>query len=252
MIISLRQTYGDDRKELYDILSRDEKLIDLYNQCDINIQSFHNCSKETIEYFKSVVKLRNPLYLEFNNIPFTQTVKRVVELVKDSKADHFLWTQDDTFSTQRIVDWNELLGYVNEYEKGLLISLTLLTNIINITLIPDEKLKSFNVWKLDTHYIGEKMYFAMDDSPYICSTDMLDVIYGEEYFEYDCVWTAEQFLFRKFNDVNIPRYVISDYVSVLKNYNLYGRTLGKVKQYREELIKLKYMRGGVIGNTPGS
>ena len=252
MLISFRQTYGNDRKELYDILSKDQNLIDLYNLCDVNIQSFHNCSKDTIDYFKNIVKIKNPLYMEFNNVPFTHTVKRVIEMVKEANVDYFLWTQDDTFSTQQIIDWNELLGYVNNYEKDLLVSLFLTTDMLDVRLVPDEKLNTFNVWELDTHYIGGILPFPMDDSPYICSTDMLDVIYDKEYFKYDCVWSAEQYLFDKFKDIKINRYLISDYISTLKNYNLYGKTLGKVKQYREELIKLKYMRGGVIGNTPGS
>ena len=252
MLISFRQTYGNDRKELYDILSKDQNLLSLYNLCDINIQSFHNCSKDTIDYFKNTVKIENPLYLEFNDVPFTHTVKRVVEMVKESNADHFFWTQDDTFSTQQIIDWNELLTYVNIHRKGFMVSLNLVADIVGYRLVPDEKLNSFNVWKLNTHFIGEKTNFPMDDSPYICSTDMLDVIYGEDYYKYDCVWTAEQFLFRKFKDIKINRYIISEYISILKNYNLYGQTTSKSKQYREELIKLKFMRGGVIGNTPGS
>jgi hypothetical protein len=86
MLVSFRQTYGDNRKELYDIFSRDRRLLDLYNICDLNIQSFHNCSEETIDYFKERIHIERPLYLEFRNISYTETIREIKNRIKEIGA----------------------------------------------------------------------------------------------------------------------------------------------------------------------
>jgi hypothetical protein len=77
----------------------------------------------------------------------------------------------------------------------------------------------------------------MDDSPYICSSDMLDIIYDEGYFKNNTVWEGECYLFERFKDENVNRFLIGEglWDRALDNYNILGITLSKKENNLERL-----------------
>ena len=230
MLISFRQTYGDGRDELFEIFSRDQKLIDLYNLCDLNIHSFHNCSKETIERYKNLNRVKNSEYLEFNDINYLETIKELKKKLKELKCSHFLFTQDDTFiaAQSKNVDWKELVDYAKSYDKDFMVNLYHRIDILTLEGETWEgeinEQKTFKVYKSTTQdfYDSEKTPWPMDDSPYICTIDILDEIYDDEYFGYEDIWDAEKFLRRKYSKKKINRFVTDK--KMLQNYNIYGKT----------------------------
>jgi len=225
MLISFTQTYGNDRSKLHEIYSRDKRLIQFKNMFDINIHSFHNCNKETIDNYKNLNKVKNSIYLEFNNIPYSQTIKHLKYFLKEKGCTYFFFSQDDTFSDENsYIDWVELLDYVKEHNKNFMLDLHHVTDMLDIRIKLNEIKNTFNVYHLTSLDFHEKIQFAMDDSPYICSIDMLDVIYDDKYVQQGSVWNSERYLFEKFKTVKINRYLLSDLKKTFKNYNIFGRT----------------------------
>jgi len=243
MLVSFRQTYGDNRRSLYDILGRDEKLLELYNLCDVNIQSFHNCSKETIDYFKKTVKVKNPLYLEFNDIHYGDCIRIVKEKLKELGTTHFLWTQDDSFSDSNdSIDWNELIEYVRDYKENFMLNLAHPIDRADNRITVSKVFNTFGVYEISTKTFADNgVTFVMDDSPYFCTIDILDKIYNEEYLKIDNVWDAELFLNEYCKKNEIPRFLIGKEFNdnIFRNYNILGRTIGKREQNLKRLIEKK-------------
>jgi len=186
MLVSFTQTYGTGRDELIDIHFRDKRLIEFKNHFDKNIYSFHNCEQSTIDKFKELNKdiIKNVIILEFNDKTYTETVRKFINYIKELKCTHLFFSQDDTFSAMdnKDVDWVELIEYVKEYEKDFMISLYHKTEILNIDE-PYEYKKSFNILKSTTEdfYDSNRTPWCMDDSPYICTIDMIDELYDDKY-----------------------------------------------------------------------
>jgi len=246
MIVSFRQTYGNDRGKLHEILFKDKRLIEFYNLCDLNIVSFHNCSKETIKNYKKLNKLKNTEYLVFNDIEYGECIQRLKKKLHEIKCTHFLFTQDDTFSGNNdSIDLQELINYVKSHSDKFMLSLQYNPALENVhrlkiwphgnpqkeknenilNLKPDEILKTFDVFHLDTSIFVEKTWSGMDDTPYICSVDFLDIIYDDFYIKSGNVWDCERYLQRKFSKNSIPRF-ITDKI-IFRNYNFIGKTLFK-------------------------
>ena len=67
---------------LYDIRIKDKLLNYFINSFDANYYSFHNCNKETIDYFKKINNNQNTNYLEYNNISYTNTIYNTIQKLK--------------------------------------------------------------------------------------------------------------------------------------------------------------------------
>jgi len=227
MLVSFTQTYGTGRDELIDIHFRDKKLIELKNHFDKNIYSFHNCERSTIDKFKELNKniIKNVVILEFDNDNYTETVRKWKNYVKDLGCTHFFFSQDDSFSAfeNNDVDWKELIDYMKEYDKDFMLSLYHKEAILDIDE-PFENKKSFNILKSTTtdFYESSKTPWCMDDSPYICTVDMLDELYDDKYLSIDNIWDAEEYLREKYEKKKINRFVTNK--KMFQNYNLYGKT----------------------------
>lgn len=238
MLVSFTQTYGTGRNELIDIHFKDKKLIELKNYFDLNIYSFHNCEQNTIDKFKELNKdiIKNVKILKFNNINYTETIKQLKKYLKEIKCTHFFFSQDDTFSAidNKDVDWEELIEYVKEYKKDLMLNLYNKNNILNIYGLSESK-KTFNVYKSTTldFYNSDKTPWTMDDSPYICTIDMLDELYDDEYFSYNDIWEAEEYLREKYNKKQINRFITNK--KMFQNYNIIGKTTYLENIYRKIL-----------------
>jgi hypothetical protein len=88
---------------------------------------------------------------------------------------------------------------------------------------PPIKKNSFEVYESTTFdfYNSSRTPWPFDDSAYICTMDMVDEIYDEEYLTYPDIWKAELSLISKYESREINRFVTNK--RVFQNYNLYGR-----------------------------
>lgn len=234
MLVSFTQTYGDERKQLYDIYNRDEKLIEFKNLFDLNIYSFHNSSEETIEYFKSINKVNNIEILKTNK-RYTYCIRDLINYLKDIKCSHLFFSQDDTFSNDNNIDFKKLLEFVKLCDNNFMLSLyyhkSLFDNLINLDLKEDlGEYKIYDNNSLNFKYIRRG---GMDDTPYICSIDMLDKIYDHLYYFEKHVWHAEMYLMKKFLNEKINRFIGNK--SLFENYNILGRTIHSKDYYIQKL-----------------
>jgi len=244
MLVSFTQTYGSGRDELMDIHFRDKKLIDFKNRFDWNIYSFHNCEQSTIDKFQKLNKatIKNTIILENKEPLYTSTIRRLKHLLQKLECTHFFFSQDDTFSARESsdVDFAELLEYVKTYDKDFMLSLYNKNTILN-PREPDIVKKTFEVYESTTldFYNSDKTPWPFDDSPYICTIDMLDEIYDEEYLEQIDIWIAERILRFRYEKKEINRFVTNK--RMFQNYNLYGRTL-----YMEALSRKILIANGLL------
>jgi hypothetical protein len=239
MLVSFTQTYGTGRDELFDIHFRDKKLIELKNLFDKNIYSFHNCEKSTIDKFKDLNKndtIKNVIILIFDDENYTQTVRKWAQYIKDLGCTHFFFSQDDTFSAMgnKNIDWIEFIDYVKEHNKDFLISLYNDKEKLDIKG-PYDYRKTFNILKSTTKdfYESSKTPWPMDDTPYMCTIDLIDELYDEEYFNKNNIWDAEIHLREKYGEKHIDRYITDK--KLFQNYNLYGRWTFMSVVYRKIL-----------------
>jgi len=245
MLVSFTQTYGSGRDELFHIYFRDKRLIELKNLCDLNIYSFHNCEQSTIDKFKELSNgsVKNLVILEYNDMSYTETIRRSKEYLKEVGCTHLFFSQDDTFIAieNKDIDWKELVDYVKTHESGFMLNLY---NRIDVLMLDGEvwkgevdKQNTFNVYKSTTKdfYESDKTPWPMDDSPYMCTIDLIDEIYDDEYFKHENIWDAEKYLKFKYSEREIDRYVTDK--KMLQNYNLYGITTYMDIVFRKILIQ---------------
>jgi len=255
MLVSFRQTYGNERSKLYEILFNDKKLIELYNLCDLNIVSFHNCSDETIENYKGLNSVKNTEYLVFNDIEYGECIRRLKIKLHEIGCTHFLFTQDDTFSGDNdLIDWNEFVNYIKIHSSNFMLSLQYNQALENahilkiwphgnpnpekdknpLNLKPDEVLKTFNVFHLDSPVFVANTWAGIDDTPYVCTADLLEILYDDSYLESGSVWECEMNLKEKFQEISIPRFITDKIIA--RNYNFIGRTMFKKEIDKSLLI----------------
>ena len=254
MIVSFTQTYGNDRTELLEIYTIDKRLIEFKNLFDINIYSFHNCDDSVIEKFKKLNKVKNTLILRFNNIDYTTIIYDLKQKLKDLGCTHLFFSQDDTFSDDnKDINWKELIEYVKSFQLEFMLNLThtkkdLQRRVTHTNNIPNiyfdssidvdyDLHKSFTIYKSNTLDFKAAHMMAMTDDPFICTIDLLDEIYDSKYIDCKNIWDAEQYLIMKYSS---PSRCINRYVTnkpLFKAYNLYGRTLMKNDEHRNQLIE---------------
>jgi hypothetical protein len=237
VVVSFRQTYGDERKQLYDIFAKDKRLIELLDLCDINLHSFHNCSQETIDYYKSKNKVKNSEYLEFNECTYTETIKALKVKLKEMGCTHFLFTQDDHFSfNNEDIVWEELIEYVKEHDKNFMLNLTTHGPWVATSLDLNYVKPSFKLFKTSSTSIHKQgIWSTMDDQPYMSTIDIIDLIYDDVYCEKGSIWDGEMHLKKRFDKESITKFLFER--KLFKAYNLMGRTLSKKEQNIEELKK---------------
>ena len=242
MIVSFTQTYGNQRKKLLEIYSKDKRLIEFKNHCDINIYSFHNCSSELIDYFKENNSVKNTKILIFNNISYGQCIKIIKKKLKEVGCTYFFFSQDDTFSfpENENIDFDEYFHVIKKYPKEFMHCLGYgleapggLRAIINETTPIIEESDTFKLYGLDTFQIFKASrlptgasLMPMSDEPYICSEDYVDIIYDDDYCNSKNIWSAEAVHNKKFsNSKIILNRFISNY-AFFKNYNIIGGEYG--------------------------
>ena len=242
MLASFTQTYGDDRLKLHEIYSRDKRLIEFKNHFDLNIHSFHNCNLRTIENYKKLNKVKNSEYLIFNDVPYSFTIKALKIKLKNIGCTHFFFTQDDTFSADNDdINWDELIEYVNVSKGNFMLNLYYNIDHINFSLKPNVIKNSFNVYNLTTADFARETWAGMDDQAYICTLDLLPIIYDSLYEKKEDVWNCEMYLKEKFSKSVIPRLVTDK--TIFKNYNILGRTVHKRLENIRDLYRKNLYAG---------
>lgn len=218
MKVSFCQTYGNDRKELLEIKFRDKQLLNFLSFFDVNIFSFHNCSNELINWFKAKNNIPNLKLFINNNITYTECIKRLLITLKELNAKYLFFNQDDTFSFENdTVDLSKLLTFVFN-EPDIVLNLYADTKLLAEKKLYKD-LETIEIHYCDTFTFAKKTW-SFDDSPYICTTNYLPIIYDENYLSKDDIWTAEHYLNFKFQTYNLKRYITN--YSLFKNYNFLG------------------------------
>jgi len=252
-MVSFTQTYGGGRDELLDIYFRDKRLIDFKNHFDQNIYSFHNCQKSTIDKFKEMSEgvIKNSFILEFNDSVhfgreqwfddgYTNTIRELKNHLRNIGCTHFFFSQDDTFSSidNRNIDWKEFINYVKEYDKDFMINLFHTdTSLDHDGFNPSvEKKKTFKVYKTTTTDFSNTIcYWPMDDGPFICTMDVLEEIYDEDYLNCPIICIAEKHLRDKYMEKEINRFVTDK--RFFMNYNIIGPNNRMETMWRKMLEK---------------
>ena len=242
MTVSFTQTYekpGREREriELLKAYFLDRKLHEFKNHFDLNIYSFHNCPQTTINIFRKYNRVKNTEIMVFRDINYPSIVAELKSYLKKIGAKTFFFSQDDTFSDDnKDLDTKELYEYVKNQSSNFMLNLAKKPDHIDNRLISDEVKKSFKIYHIDSQKHGEATGWPMSDEPYICSADMLDLIYDKLYIKEKNIWDAEWYLQKKFSKVTIPRW-ITDRV-LFRNYNLFGVTI-KNKDIDRKSLEIK-------------
>lgn len=240
MFISFTQTYGNERTMLMDISFRDQKLIDLKNSLDLNIFSFHNTSDYIVDKFIEENPYKNVHIVRFKDISYTDTFKKVLDFLKNHSCSQFLFIQDDGFSyLNESLDIEEFVNYIRMQKNRFLLSLAR-SFCAGHHLDPQKRTifsgKSFSVHNYTTFDLKELGFWAFDDQPYICSSDLLSEIYDDGYFKTGDIWAAEFYLYNKFTNIEFPRFVTDK--ELFKNYNIIGKTLDR-KEFDLKILRDK-------------
>jgi hypothetical protein len=238
MIITITQTYGDDRRELYDIRSKDNLLKYFISSFDHDIFSFHNSSSSTIDYFKNTNKSSE--LVEFGNIPYTSTLKLIIEKLKKLKCKKVIFLQDDVFSQNQ--DLEELNYIIQEIKNDNIPLLNMEVKKDDFKLDIQNKMEFIKknndteIWKSFTSHFAENGNYAFDDGPYVLDFDFINTIYDLNFFNFGDVWQSENYNNLKFKNLDFPRYITNK--RFFKRYNILGRNNWNRDVEIEELKKL--------------
>lgn len=175
--------------------------------------------------FVGFKKIKDNSMWGFGDFIVKKIILKLKNYLKQIGCTHFFFSQDDTFSSadNKTVDWNELISYIKRYEREFMLSLYNKNTVLNFEG-EVEKQNTFNIYKSTTldFYNSDKTPWPLDDTPYICTSDLIDEIYDEEYLSYGNIWDAEEFLREKYRIKEINRFVTDK--KIFQNYNLYGKT----------------------------
>jgi hypothetical protein len=223
MIVVLTQTYGNDRKELYDIRSKDSLLQYFISQFDHDIYSFHNCSKETIEYYKS--KNINREYVEFGDIPYTHTIYHLIDKLKKIGCTKLIFLQDDAFTwNQSKEDIDDLVNKIKSDNFPLLnmeMSFDEFKDEVRTDIKITDECNNIKFYKAFTFDFSKNGGYSFDDAPFVLDFDYINVIFDNQFFQIGDVWRGELYNNDKFKLINFPRHLTNK--KFFKRYNILGR-----------------------------
>jgi hypothetical protein len=235
MIVVFTQTYGDNRRELYEIRNKDINLKKFISHFDLNIYSFHNSSKETIEYFVSNNNIKTEI-IQFNGISYPNCIKEVINYLKKIGCTKLIFLQDDVFSYD--LSEEDILTIV-KYLRNCNIPLINMECIesemkVNGEVVFDENgLQVFKHFTNDYKQNHENAY-TFDDVPFMVDFDFIGVVFDKNFMTLPDVWHGELYNNNKFDVINFPRYCTNK--KFFKRYNILGRNSWNREQ---ELIELK-------------
>ena len=236
MLVSFTQTYGNDRRQLLDIYSRDKKLHELKNECDVNIYSFHNSNEETVEYFKQINPVKNTEIIRFNGLTYGQCIRELILKLNEINCTHFLFSQDDTFSKDNDdIDFKEFISFVKEFDKDFMYCFFYNPEWFENELPILKQLGNLTIYKNHSLNYSSTRHGGMNDYPYICTFDILKNMYSNDYFNYENVWQAEGYLTRRFVKEKITRH--NGNKILFDNYNIIGKNINARNEWIKQLTE---------------
>jgi len=241
MIASFVQTYGNERIEgershLYRAQANDKRMIEFKNMMDVNIFSFHDNHRSEIEQYRSLNRVDRSIYLEHYDVTYTDTIREMLRQLEILGVTHLFWTQDDSFSAENEnLDFQELLDYVKSFKENFMINLAVDPEYLNHLQLPSDKLNTFTAYHSNTRDFSRAGKFAMDDSPYIATMDIVKKIYGDYYLDDQrTIWRVEENMAEHCASWKIPRFIPDK--ELFRNYNIIGRNLSEQKKQVRKLI----------------
>lgn len=234
MLVSFTQTYGSRRTELHKIHLKDKRLLELKSLFDLNIYSFHNVPWNQRADFVSGLPFTNWEVMLHAKCSYADCIRVLLSRLKSVGATHFMFMQDDTFSNfNDTIAWEDLFYIVESHKKDFLLSLAHNSALFE-EREPAIKTLTLNLYNgLMEDWIGLGLW-AMDDQPYICTIDVLDKLFDDEYWTRSNVWDMEIYLKNKWEKKpDTPRHFTNK--ALFKNYNILGNTISKKKIWRERL-----------------
>ena len=236
-IASFTQTYGDKRKELYDLKEYDVPDMTFRRLCDKNYYSFHNCPDEVVQYVTKTKWFSAAPYivLRYDNITYPMSLFRTLLTAKQDGVDYLVFLQDDVFATAKPECYAELMQWCRSNEF----------NMINLEATADElkcddqpllmKGEHLDVYKCTNHLAVSRnpSRWAFDDAPYIAKLDfLLREVYDYTYYQYPDVWRAEHVLNSKMMHKLIERNLVSK--KLFHRTNLVGmNTWNRINMWKE-------------------
>lgn len=227
MNVSFFQTYGD-RLPLLNARKEDTHFQNFIKNFDLNIISLHNPTENVKQFVKTNKILNKSIMFVFNGNKYCDCICHLIKFLKQKPLNKFFFYQDDTFSKE-----------VNEKNIKDLINIVFNTTyeMINLSykinyLVDEKKNWSkenknilykgdwFNLYDTNTFDFKDSGLWAFDDSCFVCSSQMLDVIFDENYFQNPDIWCGENYLNNKFKNNKINRYITD--ISFFSNYNILG------------------------------
>jgi len=219
MIASFTQTYGDARKELYDLKEFDQPDIHFRKLCDRNFYSFHNCTADTVKYVlqKDWFKQSKFTPVFYPSLPqaisYPESWKRSLEMMKSKGVSKVVFLQDDVFAFGTSEQYDELMNWVRTHEFKMI----MMESPASQLGVEDQPLlldgNSIKIYSCTNELLVSRnpQMWSLDDAPYIADIDyLLETIYDSQYYRYPNIWQAEHYLKSKMDKTCIERNVCSD------------------------------------------
>jgi hypothetical protein len=230
MLASFTQTYGDKRKELYDLKNYDKPDIYFRNLLDINFYSFHNCEVNTLRYVTSQEWYKNSKFtpLLYNNtensvITYPESWRRSLIKMKNMGVKYVFFLQDDVFAFGKPDEYKELVNWVRNNEFNMIQMETNATTLKvedKPVIYEGEKIK---IYSCSNHELMERNngMWSFDDAPFVANLDyLINIIYDDHYYKFQNIWEAEHYLNYKMRMQKIERNVLS--VKLFDRTNIVG------------------------------
>lgn len=239
------QTYGDNRIEIFDYKRFDKVDIFFRNQFDLNYYSFHNSG----EIYKSLVKgdkyfslLKNVEFHSFDGIEYTDILRdHVFKYLAENGFTHFIYLQDDVFSTSKITldfKMKDLVEFIKDEEYNMIYLEKSADQIgVDDTRLIKEK-NGFKVYSSNSLDFLKSTGWAWDDGPFVSRIDwLLDKVYDNIYLNSGTIGKAEAYLNRKIKRIELER--ITTNFPIYKRYSIVGSSSEWAGiRHREELKSL--------------
>jgi len=225
MIAILTQTYGNDRRELYEIRQKNSLLHYFISQFDINIYSFHNSSKETIDFFKSTNNNPNTIYFEYNNVSYPNCIFNLIEELRKMGCEKLIFLQDDVFTFNKSKEELDILIDYIKNGKYYLLNMEMEFKDFNQNIQNNKKIiyskDNINIYNTFTKDFFDNGAYSFDDAPFVIDFNLINLLFDNNFFQMPDVWNAELYSNEKFKLLNIPRYTTNK--MFFKRYNILGR-----------------------------
>jgi hypothetical protein len=220
------QTYSNNRKELFDFHNLDMEDIKFRNLFDLNIYAFHDCDntyKDDLlnsHYFNSIKNLE---IISYNNISYTESWKRTLNLLLERGIEYLVFLQDDCFSKNTNDDQiTEIYQFIKNNDFDMLNLECSFDDLKSESVDKVYSNNELNIYNTSSDHFNKRGWYSFDDGPYIASLDfIISKIYDDNYYSIGDIWSAENYINDKISKSIIQRYTTN--IPIYNRYNILGR-----------------------------